>query len=239
MMMMMIRPPPHHRKRRVRQNRFVFSTYLFVSSTVAKHYMERPWLNAQQIDTYGTCFPRGTPLDLGWCRPCVGYVKCNVNADWRNPEAMSGVSWIARDCWGRVLYHAREAFTKSRNRIVAELRCILWAVQSLRDLHVGRMIISSDCQAAIAALDKPWRWPQYWELLDAIRRTVVESLSIESITYEVVSCHSNTIARDIAYSVVKDGRYHSYLASDGPSWLSHRIRSEAQPRYVFRFIPYR
>ncbi|XP_010456591.1 PREDICTED: uncharacterized protein LOC104738050 [Camelina sativa] len=195
-------------------------------------------LNAQQIDTYGTCFPRGTPLDLRWCHPCVGYVKCNVNADWRNPDTLSGVSWIARDCRGRVLYHAREAFTESPNRIVAELRCILWAIQSLRDLRVGKVIISSDCQAAIAALNNPRYWPQYRRLLDEISRTA-RSLSFEFIAFEVVSCHSNTIARDIAYSVVKDGRYNSYLASDGPSWLSNRIRSEAQPRYVFRFIPYR
>ncbi|XP_020879047.1 uncharacterized protein LOC110227789 [Arabidopsis lyrata subsp. lyrata] len=185
---------------------------------------QRPWLNAQQVDTYGTRF-RGTSLDPKWSPPDIGVVKCNVNADWRNADMMGGVAWIARDCYGSVLYHAREVFTRSSNRIMAELRCILWAVQSLRDLCLENVIISSDCQAAIAALCNPRDWPRYGMWLDAIFKT---AKSFRFITFELVSCPANFIARDIAESVIRDGRFNSYLAARGPVWLQYQLHSEAQ-----------
>ncbi|CAL9230878.1 unnamed protein product [Arabidopsis halleri] len=185
---------------------------------------QRPWLNAQQVDTYGTCF-RGTGLDPKWSPPDIGVVKCNVNADWRNAAMMSGVAWVARDCYGSVLYHAREVFTGSSNRIMAELRCILWALHSLRDLRLENVIISSDCQAAIAALYNPREWPRYGMWLDAIFRA---AKSFRYITFELVSCPANFIARDIAESVIRDGRFNSYLAARGPVWLQYQLRSEAQ-----------
>lgn len=200
----------------------VASSSVQVSKAVEK---EKQWLKAQQIDTYGTCFARGTALDLKWSPPHKGVVKCNVNADWISSDIRSGTAWIARDCTGSVLYHARDALTKSPNRIIAELRCILWTLQSLRDLRFQNVIISSDCQAAIAALYNPWSWPRYGALLMAIIRT---ARSFFRVSFELVSCHSNTIARDIAESVVRDERYHSYVALDGPAWLRNRLLSEAQ-----------
>ncbi|XP_023635719.1 uncharacterized protein LOC17884643 [Capsella rubella] len=153
---------------------------------------------------------------------------------------MSGVALIARDCNGKVIYHARDVFTRSSDRIIAELRCILWAVQTLRDLRVKNVVIASDCQAAIAALYNPSYWPQYRGLVNAIIITC-QAKSFDYITFEVVSRHSNSIAGDIAFSVMRDGRFNGYLASGhgpSPAWLNDRILSEAQPRYVFRFLPY-
>ncbi|CAF2099875.1 unnamed protein product [Brassica rapa] len=38
---------------------------------------------------------------------------------------------------------------------------------------------------------------------------------------------TNFIARDISRSVLRDGRYRTYLALGGPAWLHNRIRNEA------------
>lgn len=71
-----------------------------------------------------------------WCRPRAGILKCNVSSSWVNSSQLSGGSWIVRDHRGKVRYHARDAFLPVHNRIAAELRCILWACQSLCDLQV-------------------------------------------------------------------------------------------------------
>ncbi|CAN7139353.1 unnamed protein product, partial [Brassica rapa subsp. narinosa] len=42
----------------------------------------------------------------------------------------------------------------------------------------------------------------------------------------VSGAHANTIARDIAKSVMKDKRFQSYLALGGPAWLHQRITAE-------------
>lgn len=68
-----------------------------------------------------------------WQRPLAGRIKCNLNANW---SLHSGGVWIARDHSGDVLFHAREAFTCSPNRIIVELRCVIWTLQSLRDLRL-------------------------------------------------------------------------------------------------------
>ncbi|XP_056841722.1 uncharacterized protein LOC130494908 [Raphanus sativus] len=72
-----------------------------------------------------------------WSPPLPEFVKCNVHANWRNSSLHSGVAWIARDSNGQVKFHSREALTKSGSRLVAELRCIIWVLQSVRDLRRG------------------------------------------------------------------------------------------------------
>lgn len=47
-----------------------------------------------------------------------------------------------------------------------------------------------------------------------------------SVAFEVEGAHANTIARDIAKSVMKDKRFQSYLALGGPAWLHQRITAE-------------
>ena len=48
-----------------------------------------------------------------------------------------------------------------------------------------------------------------------------------SIAFELESYSSNQIAREIAKSVLRDGRFQSYLALGGPAWLHQRILREA------------
>ncbi|KAL9298817.1 hypothetical protein AtEden1_Chr2g0225281 [Arabidopsis thaliana] len=51
---------------------------------------------------------------------------------------MCGGAWIVRDHIGQAKHHARDAFTPIRDRTGAELRCILWSLKALQDIHVSK-----------------------------------------------------------------------------------------------------
>lgn len=158
-----------------------------------------------------------------WLPPEEGVIKCNIHANWRNTVLHSGVAWLARDESGNVSYHARDAFIQTPNRMIAELRCVIWALTSLHDLGVTRVIISSDYREVMEALKLPLQWPRYRELISQVLK-LTEKFVMVSFETEKVS--ANGIARDIARSVLRDGRLRSYLALGGPSWLHDRLARE-------------
>ncbi|KAL1194359.1 hypothetical protein V5N11_017828 [Cardamine amara subsp. amara] len=105
-----------------------------------------------------------------WTKPRCGILKCNVNSSWINSTRMCGGSWLLRDHQGKAQFHARDIFLPTENITVAELRCILWAVQSLSDLRITDVELWSQCGAAIKALNNPCDWPKYRSLLNRFQR---------------------------------------------------------------------
>lgn len=166
----------------------------------------------------------GNEVENCWQKPRQNVIKCNVNGNWRNPTLHCGSSWIARDHTGSVLYHSREAFTCFRNRITAEFRVLIWVMQSLRDLHIKDLVIASDCQATNAALLKPLEWPRYRVFIECIHRLMAE---FDSCSFQLEMTIANSIVRAIYTSVTRDGRFHSYIALGGPTWLHDLIAREA------------
>ncbi|CAH2079673.1 unnamed protein product, partial [Thlaspi arvense] len=159
------------------------------------------------------------------CPPLFpGTIKCNIHANWHNRNLHSGGSWIVRDHTGNVIFHAKDAFTRSPNRLIAELRCMVWSLQSITDLRFTDVIISSDLQPAIDAIYRPLEWPRYRALTTLFRNL---SYGFERCSFEVNNPKSNFLAREIAKSVSRQGLFQSYLASGGPSWLQDHIRYEA------------
>ncbi|KAL1214841.1 hypothetical protein V5N11_022286 [Cardamine amara subsp. amara] len=71
-----------------------------------------------------------------WSRPPRDILKCNIHASWLNSNSRCGGAWIVRDNRGDVMFHARDAFVPTSNRIAAELRCLIWAMKSVLDLRV-------------------------------------------------------------------------------------------------------
>ncbi|CAG7888414.1 unnamed protein product [Brassica rapa] len=159
-----------------------------------------------------------------WSPPVNGSIKCNVHANWRNSMLHCGAAWIARDSSSLVKFHAREAFTCSESKLIAELRCIIWVLHSVRDLHFDQICIASDHKDTIAAISSPNQWPRYRFLLEEINH-LSQSFSMVSFKEENIS--ANLIVRDIAKSVLRDGRFQSYLAMGGPAWLPERLHREA------------
>lgn len=139
----------------------------------------------------------------------------------------SGGAWLARNHLGQVLFHAREAFTSSPNRIIAEFHCLIWALQSFLNLCVPKLRFTSDCQTVIEALSKPSEWPRYRLLITQVNnmRAVFRFCSLE-----LEALRTNTIVRDIPKSVLRDGCFQSYLAMGEPSWLHERLQREVTVR---------
>ncbi|CAN6836140.1 unnamed protein product, partial [Brassica oleracea] len=155
-------------------------------------------------------FDNSSPRDKErWCPPTQGIVKCNVHVNWRNKSLQCGGAWMARDHTGNVLFHRRDAFTPSTSRLAAELRGIIWVLQSANDLHLHTICIASDHSETIEAISTPGSWPRFRCLLEKIGALC--SL-FSSVAFEVEGAHANIIARDIAKSMLKDGRFQSYLA---------------------------
>lgn len=158
-----------------------------------------------------------------WQPPPMGMVKCNNHANWRNAHLHCGDAWIIRDHTGMVRHHARDDFMGSSKKILAELRCILWALCSVQDLQYTEIVIGSDCQVAMEALAKLWIWPRYGAILTQINE--IQS-AFASCVFEEEFPEANSIAREIAKSILRDDRFQSYLALGGPSWLQDRIARE-------------
>ncbi|WZZ86030.1 hypothetical protein YC2023_114609 [Brassica napus] len=123
-----------------------------------------------------------------------------------------------------VLHHARDAFTCSPTRLIAELRCIAWSMQSLIYLGYQEVIFGLDSKEALSALSNLSAWPRCRSLLERIMGL---KSCFRTVIFEQESLISNSIVRGIARSVLRDGRFQSYLALDGPAWLHNMIQDEA------------
>ncbi|KAG7593406.1 Reverse transcriptase domain [Arabidopsis thaliana x Arabidopsis arenosa] len=183
------------------------------------------WLKQQVIsDQEGLRLQRRNPgLVTRWVKPAVGQLKCNLHAFWVKNTVHYGGAWLVRDHNGEVILHAREAFIPMVNRVAAELRCFLWCLQSLHNVRIYSCEIWSDCNAAIQAITQPLAWPKYSSLLDKILQVMQ---GMQSIRFRLSSPKANALARDIASSVVREGRFNSYIARGGPAWLHNRIEEE-------------
>lgn len=158
-----------------------------------------------------------------WEPPINGFMKCNIHVNWRNAKLHSGGSFIIRDSSGNVLHHARDAFTFSPNRLTAELRCLEWAFQSMKDLGYQEVVISSDLHDLLQAIQKVSDWPRFRIILQRIQGLCSQ---FSLVAFEGKTKTSNRIAREIARSVLRDGRFQSYLALGRPAWLQHLINGE-------------
>ncbi|CAD5324818.1 unnamed protein product [Arabidopsis thaliana] len=150
-----------------------------------------------------------------WTKPSLGVLKCNLHVSWLNEGGRCGGAWIVMNAQGDALFHAREMFLSGLNRIAAELKGILWVLQSLHDLHLDNIEVWSDCGAAIEAIIDSLNWPRYSTFLDRIHRLIPK---FSLVIFKVSSSKANSIARDIAIaiSVTRDVRFRSYLARGGP-----------------------
>ncbi|KAF3532082.1 hypothetical protein DY000_02036862 [Brassica cretica] len=94
----------------------------------------------------------------------------------------------------------------------------------MKDLAYQDIVIGSDSHDLIDAVMQPLKWPRFRILLQKIKSLCA---TFSSVAFETESIGSNKIVREIAKSVLRDGRFQSYLALGGPAWLHHLINREA------------
>ncbi|KAF3556918.1 hypothetical protein F2Q69_00010459 [Brassica cretica] len=56
---------------------------------------------------------------------------------------------------------ARDAITFSPNRFTAELRCLVWALRSMKDLGYHEVVIGFDFREVTEAVRRPKDWPAF------------------------------------------------------------------------------
>ncbi|KAG7557206.1 hypothetical protein ISN44_As09g007260, partial [Arabidopsis suecica] len=81
----------------------------------------------------------------------------------------------------------------------------------------------TDCAAAVSAFENPKEWPKYRSVLNKIMQVI---RVMGEVSFKLSSPKANSLAREIACSVTREGRFTSYLALGGPSWLHDRIARE-------------
>lgn len=91
--------------------------------------------------------------------------------------------------------------------------------------------IGIDNKEALSALSNMSTWPRYRSLLERIMGL---KSCFRTLMFQQVSVMSNSIVRDIARSVLRDGMFQSYLALGSPAWLHNMIQDEAHTK-VFSF----
>ncbi|XP_010451797.1 PREDICTED: uncharacterized protein LOC104733977 [Camelina sativa] len=163
-------------------------------------------------------------LEVKWCKPITGFVKCNLGISWCSKNSLAGGAWIARDVYGQVLYHARAALPVSASRFVVTLHGILWTLEALAILQIPNLEMALDEASAVEAINNPLTWPRYSLLLSNIHEVL---LKFSSWRIYLVASTANKVAMAIAKSVTRDGRFQSYLSLGGPSWLHDQVRDEA------------
>ncbi|CAH8365278.1 unnamed protein product [Eruca vesicaria subsp. sativa] len=92
-------------------------------------------------------------------------------------------------------------------------------------LGYQEVIIGSDLGDLLLAVKKPSNWPRFRCILQRIHQLCNR---FPSVAFEAETGDSNRTAREIAKSVLRDGRFQSYLARGGPAWLHNIINREAR-----------
>lgn len=166
-----------------------------------------------------------------WCSPGSRILKGNVHANWRNARLHSGVAWIARDQSGNVSHHARDAQTYSPNRMVAELRCIIWTLRSLRDIQVPIAVIASDYREVIEAINAQLQWP--------LSSLIEPNQPAEKYVYECLFWRGEGISEwdSSGYCKERTERWRiPIISSVGRSSMAYKIvRETARSEFWFLF----
>lgn len=146
-------------------------------------------LNAfqQNMDAWGGLCDE----NKSWEPPLSDFQKYNIHANWRNVKLHSGGAFITRDHSGNFLHHAREALTFFPNRLTAELRCLEWALKSMKDLAYQEIVIGYDSHDLLDAVMQPSKWPRFRIIIQKINALCA---SFSSVAFEIESLGSNKTA---------------------------------------------
>lgn len=209
------------------RNALTFESVHFDPTTIHSKAKEDAeiWLKLDDIEEYPMNGPLPAPINaIGWKKPDQSSLKCNIGCSWVSEDQNCGSAWLVRDHTGLVLFHSRRSFSRVSSPLEAELLSFRWAIESLKNLRLRRIIFESPLLQARESLLSPHLFPH----LQALTAEIFNLLqSFDSWSLEHISASGNHIADAIATSVTQGHRYQSYLAKGGPHWLRHEIAAEA------------
>ncbi|KAG2315335.1 hypothetical protein Bca52824_018457 [Brassica carinata] len=183
------------------------------------------WLEANDPETQTQKLAQeNQSREASWIMPPVERVKCNIGASWSSCNNRSGASWVVRDSRGKVLMHGRRSYVDVTDRQMAELLATCWAVECMHTMHMDNIIFESCFLLARTSLLDSCHSSEVGGVVSQIQNHL---FSINTWSMEYVYPSRNKAAMRIALSVTAEGRYQSYIASNGPCWLASLIAQEA------------
>ncbi|KAG2296306.1 hypothetical protein Bca52824_042975 [Brassica carinata] len=151
-----------------------------------------------------------------WSAPPFGWLKCNLDVCRSKTQNQCGMAWVLRNDRGKVLHHSRRAFSNIASREQANLFGLLWAVESMRDHHLNRVIFAIDDDTYTKVILRPKAWPSFkvqcLEILERLRQMEWWRVMKEK-------SQANRGAFLIVQSVFKHNLVQSYVAVGAPRWL--------------------
>lgn len=151
-----------------------------------------------------------------WIPPNAPYVKCNVGASWVNRQKNSGAAWILRNHVRNTLMHSRCSFSNIQSPMEAELASLLWAMESLSNLHYHQVSFETSLHRMGEDLNHPRLLPLYRVHIAEIQ-TYLRRFPEWKVCHNPESCSKT--ANIIALSFTSDQRYQSYIACGSPAWI--------------------
>ncbi|KAF3554204.1 hypothetical protein F2Q69_00011822 [Brassica cretica] len=153
---------------------------------------------------------------FGWKPSPATWLKCDIGSVWNKSRSECGASWILRNSNGSVLLHGRRSFNNILSKTDGSFESLSWAIESINSLHFDNIIFSSEDHSLVGAISKPAAWPtlKFYSLK-------LSSMLNNFLCWrvETQSRQALTAAFRIANSVVKENKFHSYIARGSPLWL--------------------
>ncbi|KAL0762654.1 hypothetical protein Bca101_078805 [Brassica carinata] len=164
------------------------------------------------------------PAQVQWQKPPASFVKCNVGSSWDVNSNTGGGAWIVRDERGLVLCHSRRSFSLVGSLYQANVMALQWAAEAMRDLKFKKVVMEFSALEVQKAMVGSLLCSRTNQSCSYVLATI---FSIREAKINFVSSSCNLIANLIAVSVTRDQRLQSYVARNGPAWLSSQICEEA------------
>ncbi|CAN7091335.1 unnamed protein product, partial [Brassica rapa subsp. narinosa] len=149
-------------------------------------------------------------------KPPRGSLKYNFGSSWTSNLQHSGTAWVLRNHNGDTLLHSRRSYSRSVSPILSDILSLHWDVERMVNLKQTRIIFefsSPPLRDVLAHPDYHLELYQHFETL----HTLLQRL--DSWCLRLAPLPALKAALEIAISVIKDSRFHSYVARNKPSWL--------------------
>ncbi|KAJ4901714.1 RNase H domain-containing protein [Raphanus sativus] len=144
------------------------------------------------------------------------------------PSGSCGGAWVVRNDAGAVIFHSRRSFSNLETTLLADLISLQRAVEAMASLRVDNVFFETSSFVLQEAFHRRSLSPQINQLVSGILQSLN---SLSNWRLEHVENGRNRVAGLIAQSVTSDLRFHSYVATGGPSWFHSLLAQEASTNF--------
>ncbi|XP_013738900.1 uncharacterized protein LOC106441652 [Brassica napus] len=119
-----------------------------------------------------------------WKAPPTKWIKCSTDGAWHKDQQRSGVGWISRDEYGRMLWAGVRGFQRLGSRIEVVAEGVKWAIHSMRRLGYKQVIYEIDSLFLAKMINGHAEvWPKLQPIIQEINHTLSENPHYKVVFY--------------------------------------------------------